>query len=250
MNSKIKEIFVKKKPVKDFEISTHISLTNKYVFVQISKAASSNVKWTLQSLECKHSPWKVIDVNNKFFSPHISPYQITNEMLEGVFNSEEYKRVTFVRNPYSRILSCYLHRIVAEPESPSNKTLMKMTEGRVGADVSFDEFVEIICGQSSYEQEAHWRCQSEDICFDSVSYDLVGKLENLQSDLLSCVEMLYGKRGKEWFLNSQKKDASEMKTGASELVKQYYNNFTMNKVRKRFSVDFSNFKYSQNISNI
>ena len=148
MLSLAEQAFLKNKPKKDFEISSHISLVNKYVFVQVSKAASSSVKWALQSLEFERTPWSVIDVNNKFFSPHISPYQVSAEELDKIFYSSEYKRATFVRNPFSRILSCYLHRVVAKPRSATNAAVMRLTGGRGGADVSFDEFVDMFANCS------------------------------------------------------------------------------------------------------
>ena len=251
MNNNIRDIILKNKSINDFEISTHISLPNKYCFTQVSKAASSSVKWALQSLECRNSPWGVIDVNNKFFSPHISPYQIDDAMLEVVLTSDDFKRATFVRNPYTRILSCYLHRVVSSPNSASNKALIKATGGRGGDDVSFDEFVDVICNQKSIEQECHWRCQSEDLCCDYINYDFIGKLENLPNDLFDLIELLYGKEGLKWYKKSKKKDASPMKTGASDLIKKYYNDVSIqNNVKDRFSKDFELFGYSEDISYI
>jgi len=141
MRTKVLENFLKVKTRNDFENNTHISLKNRYVFIQVSKAASSSVKWALQSLEFLNTPWKVMDVNNKFYAPHISPYQVSEESLEEIFNSDSFKKVAFVRNPYTRLLSCYLHRIIGNPRSASNKALMFATGGKGGPDISFNEFV-------------------------------------------------------------------------------------------------------------
>jgi hypothetical protein len=244
MASRSESVFLKNKPKRDFEISSHISLVNHYVFVQVSKAASSSVKWALQSLEFKRTPWKVIDVNNKFYSPHVSPYQVPHDLLDKFFFGDGCKRVTFVRNPFSRLLSCYLHRVVAKPRSATNSALKKITGGRGGADVSFDEFVEIVCAQEALEQEAHWRCQSEDLCFDKISYDFVGKLEFLKNDLVDMLNLLYGEALTAWYFNGRNADASPMKTGSSEKLAEYYkDSVTIKRVMERYESDFISFGY-------
>jgi len=246
MTNRAEEIFLKNKGRKDYEISSHISLVNSYVFVQVSKAASSNVKWALQSLEFSSSPWGVIDVNNKFFSPHLSPFQVPSEKLEEAFFLDSFKRVAFVRNPFSRILSCYLHRVVAKPRSPTNKALKKLTGGRGGPDVPFEEFVELICTQNAVDQEAHWRCQAEDLCVEDIRYDKFGRVEEINKDLPDVIEMLYGKKAADWYLNRAASDASPMKTGSSEKVKEFYQNKkTISQIRTRFSLDFEWFGYDE-----
>lgn len=251
MSSKARSIFLKNKPHRDFEISSHISMKNDYVFVQISKAASSSVKWALQSLEFKDTPWKLIDVNNKFYSPHLSPYQLKNEIVDDIFFSTKYKRFSFVRNPYTRLLSCYLHRIIGEPTSVSNKELKKLTGGRGGDQVSFAEFIEIISSQDSKSQEAHWRRQSDDLSIDEIKYDFIGKLENIDNDLSKMLEMIYSAENMIWLDGIKKVDASPMKTGSSEKVKQYYKDEKIVRlIQDSFGKDFEVFGYSESIIDV
>lgn len=246
--SRSKQIFLGNKTSSDFEIGSHISLKNKYVYVQVSKAASSSVKWALQSLEFYGSPWKVVDVNNRFMSPHICPYQLSWELQDEVFLSSGYKRATFVRNPYSRLLSCYLHRVVAMPEKPTNQVIKQLTGGRGGSDVSFDEFIELICPLTALESESHWRCQSEDLAIGSIDYDFIGKVEAIKVDLPKLVELLYGAEGLARHIKSIKVDASPMKTGANTLLQEYYKDTaTMARVQKRFASDFELFGYSTSL---
>ncbi|PYE30721.1 chondroitin 4-sulfotransferase 11 [Idiomarina fontislapidosi] len=251
MVSRAEEVFLFNKPKKDFEISSHISLVNNYVFVQVSKAASSSVKWALQSLEFAKTPWQVIDVNNKFYSPHISPYQVPTQDLDRIFYSKSCKRTTFVRNPFTRLLSCYLHRVVAKPRSATNAAVKRLTGGRGGEDVSFDEFVELICSQDAIDQEAHWRCQVEDLCVTDIQYDFVGKLENINNDLADLIKVLYGEIGLEWYLKSTKADASPMKTGSSSLLLEYFvDKGTIKRVIDRYLGDFEEFGYSTDIQKV
>lgn len=244
MSSRSREVFLRNKTSSDFEIGSHISLKNSYVFVQVSKAASSSVKWVLQSLEFAGSPWKPTEVNNRFLSPHVCPYQLPPAMLDEVFYGAGFKRAAFVRNPFTRLLSCYLHRVVAMPDKPTNQVVKKLTGGRGGSEVSFDEFVELICPLTALESESHWRCQAEDICFDDIDYDFVGKVEALDTDLPRLVELLYGSSGLERYHKMTAVDASPMKTGAGQLLRDYYRDrATVVRVQQRFRRDFELFGY-------
>ncbi|WP_226645158.1 sulfotransferase family protein [Microbulbifer variabilis] len=246
----VREIFENNKPRKDFEISTHISLKNKYVFVQISKAASSNVKSLIQAAEFHGTPWNVTNVNDKWYSPHISPFQISDEFLGEIFEKgSDFKITTFVRNPFSRLLSCYLHRIVAQPESPSNKVLKRLTGGRGGRDVTFNEFIEIICSQNSVDQEAHWRCQSDDLAVDHIKYDFIGKLENIDHDLGELLSLIYNKEIAHQLIKKVKLDMSPMKTNSSERLLEYYSDkSTVDCVLNRYEKDFLQFNYSMQLN--
>lgn len=99
----------------ELELGLHISLKFSYVFVQVSKAASSTIKYYLQTKEFEGTRFSVQDVNNNYLSPLLSPFQLRDDQLYQILQSNQIRRVTFVRNPFSRLLSCYLDRIVARP---------------------------------------------------------------------------------------------------------------------------------------
>lgn len=224
------------KTYREFDINTHISLKNKYVFFQISKSASSSVKYILQQVEVKGTGRKVINVNDRYLSPHICPSQLDAEGLNNVLFNNEYKKITFVRNPYSRVLSCYLHRILSDKKSASNRVISRYTKGRDPFSIDFSEFVSIICNQTSKEQESHWRVQSDDVFFDKLNFDFVGKVESLDEDLKKMCGLLNCD-----FL--QGKDKSPKKTSAKEKIREYYNDKLAYLIYERYKKDFENFGY-------
>lgn len=101
----------------ELDTGTHRSLKNDYVYFQISKSASSTVKYYLQALEVRGTKREVVDASNRYLSPHIWLSQLKEGhflerlILPGV------RKVTFVRNPFSRLLSCYLHCLKGSPDS-------------------------------------------------------------------------------------------------------------------------------------
>lgn len=233
------------KSKRELDIGTHISLKNRYVYFQVSKSASSTVKGALQALEVEGTSRKVVNVNNRNLSPHIWPSQLTEEMFLSILKDRSFRKFSFVRNPYSRILSCYLHRIVAEPHSASNKALKIANSGRGGPDISFFEFVSVICEQKSSEQESHWRAQADEIFYDLIQdWAFIGRVEELATDIDKMNSIILGRVPS---TSNELGNLSPMTTGASEKLKSYYDIKTRIKVLERYERDFTVFGYSEKI---
>lgn len=226
---------------REFDLGTHISLKNSYIYFQVSKAASSTVKKHLQELEVTGTGRKVLDVNNRNLSPHVWSSQLSESYFEQLIMAENVRKIAFVRNPYSRILSCYLHRILAEPNSPSNRALAKANGGRSGASVSFSEFVKVICDQESRDQEGHWKVQSDEILFELVPHwSFIGRFENLMEDVGRMLALLGGGRPVD-------SNSSPMATSANKKVLQYYTSDIQKDLLERYRADFHNFDYSESL---
>ena len=178
-------------------------------------------------------------------TPHVWPYQLTKHHFMGLLQNPKFRKVTFVRNPYSRLLSCYLHRIVNEPDSPSNATLAELTGGVSGSDVSFARFIELICEQPTREQERHWREQYGNVLFPFVDkFSLVGKQETLAEDMRKLSAMFDPKKRIEL---DEEANVSPMKTGATERLRSYYTDDLQRRVAERYKLDFETFGYDPEV---
>lgn len=236
---------LKVKSFKEIDLNTHISLKNKYVFFQVSKVASSTIKGHLQQLEVKGTGRSVIDVNNRYVSPHVWPSQLSTSSFLNVLGGEEFKKVSFVRNPYSRLLSCYLHRIIRDVNSPSNKWLYNYTGGLCGPDISFSDFVKVVCSQRSIDQESHWRRQSDEIFFKLIpNWVFIGRFENLSEDIDKMERAAFGSSEVDFDSNE---NLSPMSTGAADKVGIYYTDDLQELVYNSYQQDFLNFGYSKDI---
>lgn len=137
----------------------------------MSKSASSAVKYYLQELEVRGTQRKVVDVNDRNLSPHIWPSQLKEEHFLELLTSPTMRKVTFVCNPFGRLLSCCLHRIKGSPESPSVKNVKRFTRNCFDASLSsFADFVQIICDQESIQQDSHWRVQSDEVFYSFIPH--------------------------------------------------------------------------------
>ncbi|HEY9295004.1 MAG TPA: sulfotransferase family 2 domain-containing protein, partial [Phormidium sp.] len=129
-----------------FNLSIHISLKHKYLYVDTPKVGCSTIKLTLQRLELEDSQFSRDDfeeIHLRKFSPLLMPIQVGN--LDAFINRADIFKFCFVRNPYTRVLSCYLDKIAA-PHPVKTQILRQL--GRDYTDlhtkVSFEEFISAI----------------------------------------------------------------------------------------------------------
>jgi Sulfotransferase family len=231
---------LERKPESDWQLNTHVSLRNRYVFFQVCKAAGSTVTHHLQAVEYEGTQFRVQDPKNKYLSPHLSPYQFEPTHLAAIMQDPTWRRVAFVRNPFTRLLSCYLHRIVAEPQSPSARWYRK-SSGDTDTP-TFARFVEVVCRQPSVEMERHWRVQSDEVLADVVRLDFVGRFERLREDLERLSQFLFGRDAFDAKALAEV-NASPMRTGAESRLYEYYTPELVTLVVRRFHRDFELFDY-------
>lgn len=234
------------KPLRDFYDHSYISLKNKYLFHSIGKSANSTVKHFLYLIEYQGTRYKTKSLHDRQSSPCLSPFQLSNELYEEVFFSKDYFRFTFVRNPYTRLLSCYLDRIIPKVSAPYRQ-LISVTDKEIGYDFSFKEFIEIICQQEPYDQNNHWRLQFDDSCAKLIPYTYIGKQETFAENM----EFVWSKiaRGIKVpdFKNTNK---SPSKTNSKNKLKQYWTGEIADLVATTYKDDFEYFGYSKEIKHI
>lgn len=233
------------KSFRELDIGTHLSFKYEYIYFQVSKSASSTIKYYLQELEVRGTQRKVVDVNNRNLSPHIWPSQLKEDHFLELLVSPTVRKVTFVRNPFSRLLSCYLHRIKGAPESPSVKNIKRFTRNRFDAKLSFTEFIQIVCDQTSMQQDSHWRLQSDEVFYDFIPHwSFIGKVERIGKDLPRLMALLDPSSP---ILTSKLDDYSPSITRASSKLVDFYTPELERMVVARYKADFDNFGYSTSI---
>ena len=162
---------------------THISLVNKYVYVEVPKAGCGTMKATLGALEGArlnetHAQRFLDKPHNGLKSgAHVRPYQLPSDLLEEVFTGKNYKRFTVVRDPGTRALSGYLEKIMQGLRQ--SEEITEALGGKAADTVTFEEFLKVIAVQPSREQDPHWRRQSDHIGFGIINFDSIIHLENL-----------------------------------------------------------------------
>ncbi len=135
-------------------------------------------------------------------------------------------KFTVVRNPYTRTLSAYLDKI-------ERRAL------REGRESSFGDFLRKAKAQPRFlYSNAHWAPQSSLMLIPINKFDLIGKVESLDSDLIEIKRRI--RPDLEQPLTSFKANA----TGAGDKLRRYYDDELITLVQDLYREDFATFGYS------
>ncbi len=138
---------------------------------------------------------------------------------------KEYFKFAFVRNPWDRLVSCWLNKVVrSNLYHFSAEMLPRMQE--------FENFVDYVVENMDLEcGDLHLRFQSKLIDFNHIDY--LGRFENFTADLEEVLDIL----GIEGVI--EKKGASPGRKG----YREYYTDSTKDKVYKLYKRDIKIFNY-------
>lgn len=231
--------YVKTMGWRSVNMHTHISLVNKYVYVEVPKAGCGTMKATLGGLEAaRKGPGLVQRVqeaphNRINATPFVKPFQLPSDMLEEVLTSSAYRRFTVVRDPASRVLSAYLEKI-GQGLKQSEPIAAEL--GISASEITFSQFLDVIGQQDSREQDPHWRRQADHVGWGVIDYDAAIHLEQLDAswDRVGDLTGIADLRETFFCRNS---------TGASAKVSEYYDDTTSQKVREIYARDYEVFDY-------
>ena len=170
-------------PEKEIDYQVHVLPKRGLVYVENNKVASSTLKATLWQwyMQNPDFAFETNQVHRKIDSPFKSPsdFGFRNFMMN--INSPKYVRICFVRNPYMRLLSCYMDKIKG-PGDEAGRMRRKLELPTEGV-VSFSMFIEGIASRDWYAADRHWRAQTEQLLWGDVHYDFVGRFEHLLGEI-------------------------------------------------------------------
>ena len=228
-------------PFQTFNYSINISLQYRYIFVETPKVCCSTIKLNLQRLETglPDSIWpQEMDIHDRSFSPLLSPRQVHN--FDALLDSGSLFKFCFVRDPYTRLLSCYLDKIAGNrPPKHSILNTLGLEKDDLSIDISFAEFVDAINSQPIIEMNPHWRPQYYQTFQNTLEYDFIGRYENFARDFKYILATI-SPQGKA----HHPRNETRHKTGANQLLDQYYTPEILDKVNRIFEVDFTAFEYA------
>ena len=152
-------------------------------------------------------------------------------------------KFAFVRNPYDRVVSCYLNQI-KKPNRDKNFYLEGMYNGfwRFGGkfdpEMSFDEFVKAVSSIPDKKANPHFRSQYTFISNKKgkIFVDFIGRFENLEKD--------YKKICQKAGLRTLPRLPKQNKTKKRKDYHAYYNSETKKMIALRYAKDLKYFNYS------
>ncbi len=227
------------KPGIDFQDHSYISLKNRYFFHTIGKAANSTVKHVCYQLELQGTRSPMPSVHDRASAPLLAPRQLNEDLLKDVLSGPDYFRFTFVRDPFARLLSCYLDRIADRKSRPYRQLIAALGKER-GYRPGFAEFIEAICAQSPYEQNNHWRVQYDDAMMAEIAYDHIGRQESFDADMDAIMARITGKTQSRV---AGEVNASPAQTSSGSRLGEFWDRRLARLVQDHFARDFEHFGY-------
>lgn len=166
-----------------------VSDEHRFVYFVVQKVAYSSIKTALLPLFNFAEDGSKLIREDQTTAVHPlfteSRYQLQNrEFLDGLEDGgyDGYFKFGFVRNPWDRLVSCYLQKL-----DPGGQYMRKRYLGlALREDASFRQFAEAVCEVSDEEANSHFRSQHVVLCGEDGELlpDFIGRFENLQEDFV------------------------------------------------------------------
>lgn len=225
-------------PIWNFVLQTRISLKHKYIYVATSKNACSTVKTMLIRMEIDDKEYQFFgakDIHEQEYTPLLNPKQVGS--FRNLVDDPSFFKFCIVRNPYDRLLSAYLDKVVGNTPQRHELILQLGKSTHQNYQIGFEEFVELVAEQPISMMDRHWRVQYYQTLQESMKYDLIGRVETLVDDIKKIADAI-GRDILEYY------DGIAINTtGSSKKSEQYYNQELKDKVYNKYRIDFECFGY-------
>lgn len=146
-----------------------------------------------------------------------------------------------VRNPYTRVLSAYSNKIARENDGPRYRAELGLPHE---VDVSFGQFVESLTRMNPLALDMHFMPQSLILSQNSVQYDAIFHLEDMQA----CLDWLDGV-----LPDTADKEAETIAphaTNANARVKSLYTSEIKAKIEAYYADDFALLGYHKDLDKV
>ena len=220
-----------------------VSHEHRFVYFIIPKVACSSIKTALLPLfDFDVSEGKLVREDDITEEVHqlfrASSHEVNQRrFLKGLQKGryEGYLKFAFVRNPWDRLLSCYLQKIV----SGGKGLRLDYGDVKLRLGMPFAEFVEAVHQLPDEAADPHFRPQHVAVCGPDgeIMADFVGRFENLEEDFARVAQRIGAPHLK---LPSLQPSPSR----GARPYRDFYDDETAERVGERFHKDVETFGYS------
>ncbi|MGI0481015.1 sulfotransferase family protein [Geminocystis sp. CENA526] len=225
----------------------NISHTRKFCYFRIPKAANSTVIISLFNAEYENLDFEISD-NHSNIKSQISriksqmydhPSSLSVKQLKELLDN--YYKFTFVRNPYTRFLSCFLDK-VKRPEAEQRKMICNFLKKSSKENISIHDFLDFLEYKTNLNCNAHWCLQKDILLLPKEKIDFIGRVENLQQDLITVMQVIFNKE-----IDDQIVNIKSHSTGANSKLAMICDPEIKERIFKIYEADFEYFEYSQKL---
>lgn len=203
------------------------------IYIPIPKVACSTVKKICADLLAMPLPTHdLAEEIHLIHFPCVKKYKIKDDY-------GDYFKFTFVRNPWSRVVSCYNDKINYDSghvyERYENSFIKYLKQMKVfSKDMTFERFVEVLCDIPDEHAQAHFRSQHRFITDESgnILVDFIGRFEQLDSDFQFISEKI-----------GVRIELPHIRPGKPRSYTYYYTERTARMIERRYERDVEMFGY-------
>jgi hypothetical protein len=213
-----------------------VSNKHGYCYFRIPKCANSTVAKTLAHYDpaigvAEDDP--DVEKTKKRFDGFLDVRALTPAALQ-----KKYFLFTFVRNPYSRLLSAYLDKIAGRGDSSVDyNSVVKACGVERHTDVSFELFVGYLENRGLWANP-HWAPQVAMIPVKPARLGFIGRVESLERDLATVIDRIFGAGT---FVSTQTR--ADGRQHATSRIEQFYDDELARRVYGLYRQDFDTFAY-------
>jgi hypothetical protein len=212
----------------------NFSPSRRYLYVETPKVACTSIKKYLQEIELDESLTPDRNIHDRNISPLAAPYDSITDFLLCLYDPNTI-RFSFVRNPFTRVLSCYLDKIV-ESEFERKRLIPELALPRHRIP-SFKEFLIAVKQQDTWSMDIHWLPQDAILSGLSEPY-FIGRLENFNADFSKVISLITGQT----VLDLPRQAPHE--TGSKQRVLEMIGREERDLIIEIYDCDFRRFSYS------
>jgi Sulfotransferase family len=212
----------------------NISERFQFCYINNPKCASTGILHALQTAEADGDAARIPDfVHDRALSPLLNFENCTGSP-EDVLT--KFFVFSYVRNPYSRVLSAYIDKI--EQEEPERVRLLPTLGLDPGAKPSFLEFLRAIQAQRDDWRDIHWTTQSRLLQTNNIAYSFIGRFESFSASFPAVLDRLGVSRS-----HFDVSYVPRHVTRANERIAEYIGPKERDLIASIYYADFINFAY-------
>ena len=235
-----------------FAPNKHIEVLpeQRIIYICVPKNASSRIKMTLGAL-LGNFLTSELEANQRKLSGLKSPKQVGLTKFRRIATDTGTLRFSFVRNPYARLVSCWVDKFRDRPLTlnyPSVYTYLawrqendpSLPEGATST-LCFEEFANFAATTALERVDPHWNVQADILDMPGIELNLVGRVESFEKDFMRVLDYAHA--------NDTLRAEAVKLVNASDNMEwtRYYTNELADRVYKAYELDFDRFQYPRKL---
>ncbi|MBV1707047.1 MAG: sulfotransferase family 2 domain-containing protein [Hyphomicrobiales bacterium] len=177
--------------------SFHVFERLKAIYYEVPKAGSSTVLATLAEADSGLSLADEHVAHDRKRSGIKGPRELGLEHFYAMATSPDVLKLTFVRNPYRRLVSCWVDKFSAQPVRLDRRSRDVLRRGGLVPEqldqtrpLPLADFVTLACNTAKAGINGHWQLMSTMVPQGAAAPDVIGRVETLDADLGAILQRL------------------------------------------------------------